>query len=414
MESRRVVITGIGVVSPLGSDVKVFWQRLCAGHSGARRITHFDASNTASKIACEVVDFNVDAFIPKKDQRRTDPFCSYALAGAKLALADSGLDMKREDPTRAGVIVGSGIGGLTTLEVQHRVLLERGPARCSPFMIPQMISNMAAGLIAIDHNMKGPNYSLVSACATAAHSIGEGMRVIQRDEAEIVLAGGSEAAVCLIGIAGFCAMRALSTRNDAPEKASRPFDRDRDGFVMGEGAALVALEELEHARRRGARIYCELAACGNSCDAYHITAPAEGGEGAARAMQRAMYEARMTPADIDYVNAHGTSTELNDRNETAAIKTAFGETHARRVMVSSTKSMTGHLLGAAGGIETAACALALYHGVVPPTINYETPDPDCDLDYVPNTAREARIRACLNNSLGFGGHNCSLLLKRLT
>jgi 3-oxoacyl-[acyl-carrier-protein] synthase II len=298
-----------------------------------------------------------------------------------------------------------------TLEVQHSTLLNRGPDRCSPFMIPQMISNIAAGLIAIEHGMKGPNYSVTSACASAAHSIGDGLRIIQRGDSDVIVAGGAEATVCALGIAGFCAMRALSTRNDAPEKASRPFDKDRDGFVMGEGAGIVILEDLEHARKRGARIYCELSGYGATCDANHITAPAEGGEGAARAMAIAMKDGGVTPDDVDYVNAHGTSTELNDKNETAAIKTAFGLERAKKIMVSSTKSMTGHLLGAAGGIETVACALALKNGIAPPTINYTTPDPDCDLDYVPNTARPAKLRAALNNSLGFGGHNCSLLLK---
>jgi 3-oxoacyl-[acyl-carrier-protein] synthase II len=376
-----------------------------------RKITHFDASKMAAQIAAEVVEFDIDQFIPKKEQRRMDPFCHYAVAGAKLALQDSGLQMSAEDPTRVGVIVSSGIGGLMTLEVQHSTLLNRGPDRCSPFMIPQMISNIAAGLIAIEHGMKGPNYSVTSACASAAHSIGDGLRIIQRGDSDVIVAGGAEATVCALGIAGFCAMRALSTRNDAPEKASRPFDKDRDGFVMGEGAGIVILEDLEHARKRGARIYCELSGYGATCDANHITAPAEGGEGAARAMAIAMKDGGVTPDDVDYVNAHGTSTELNDKNETAAIKTAFGLERAKKIMVSSTKSMTGHLLGAAGGIETVACALALKNGIAPPTINYTTPDPDCDLDYVPNTARPAKLRAALNNSLGFGGHNCSLLLK---
>jgi 3-oxoacyl-[acyl-carrier-protein] synthase II len=399
------------VVSPLGTDLNRFWERLLNGTSGVRKITHFDASKMAAQIAAEVVEFDIDQFIPKKEQRRMDPFCHYAVAGAKLALQDSGLQMSAEDPTRVGVIVSSGIGGLMTLEVQHSTLLNRGPDRCSPFMIPQMISNIAAGLIAIEHGMKGPNYSVTSACASAAHSIGDGLRIIQRGDSDVIVAGGAEATVCALGIAGFCAMRALSTRNDAPEKASRPFDKDRDGFVMGEGAGIVILEDLEHARKRGARIYCELSGYGATCDANHITAPAEGGEGAARAMAIAMKDGGVTPDDVDYVNAHGTSTELNDKNETAAIKTAFGLERAKKIMVSSTKSMTGHLLGAAGGIETVACALALKNGIAPPTINYTTPDPDCDLDYVPNTARPAKLRAALNNSLGFGGHNCSLLLK---
>ncbi len=411
METRRVVVTGLGVVSPLGCELNTFWQRLTAGYSSVRRITRFDASALTSQIAAEVLDFNVDAFIPKKEQRRMDPFCHYGVAAARMAIADAGLDVKAEDPTRLGVIAGSGIGGLSTLEAQHTVLMEKGPDRCSPFMIPQMIINMVAGLIAIEHGLKGPNYSVVSACASAAHCLGDALRVIQRGEADVLVSGGAEATITPIGMAGFCSMRALSTRNDAPEKASRPFDANRDGFVMGEGAGMLVLEELEHARRRGARIYCELAGYGATCDANHITAPAEGGEGAARAMMLAMKDAGLTPADVDYINAHGTSTDLNDKNETAAIKTALGMEQARRVMVSSTKSMTGHLLGAAGGVESIACALAIYHGMVPPTINYETPDPECDLDYVPNTARPFKVRAALNNSLGFGGHNATLAFR---
>jgi 3-oxoacyl-[acyl-carrier-protein] synthase II len=365
-----------------------------------------------AQIAAEVVEFEIDKYISKKEQRRMDPFCHYAVAASKLAMADSGLTMSSEDPTRVGCMIGSGIGGLQTLEEQHSILLSRGPSRCSPFMIPQMIVNMAAGLVAIDLGLKGPNYCVVSACASGAHSIGEAMRQIQRGDADAMVAGGTEATICPLGIAGFASMRALSTRNDAPEKACRPFDKDRDGFIMGEGAGIVVVEEYEHAKKRGARIYCELGGYGATCDASHITAPAEGGEGATRAMQNAIRDAGLTPTDVDYVNAHGTSTPLNDKNETAAIKGALGE-HARKVMVSSTKSMTGHLLGAAGGIETVICALALKNGVVPPTMNYETPDPDCDLDYVPNVARNVKIRVALNNSLGFGGHNCSLLLKAL-
>ena len=412
MSTRRVVVTGLGVVSPLGCDVNVFWQRLCAGTSGLGKITKFDASAMATQIAAEVKEFEIDKYIPKKEQRRMDPFCHYAVAAGKLAMADSGIQMSAEDPHRVGCMVGSGVGGLITMEDQHSVLLQKGPDRCSPFMIPQMIVNMASGLIAIEHGMKGPNFCVVSACASGAHSIGEAVRKIQHGDADVMLAGGTEAVICPLGIAGFSAMRAMSTRNDDPMKASRPFDKDRDGFIMGEGAGIVIIEEYEHAVKRGAKIYCELAGYGATCDANHITAPAPGGEGAARAMSNAIRDAGMTPDMIDYVNAHGTSTPLNDKNETAAIKVALGE-HSRKVMVSSTKSMTGHLLGAAGGLETVICALAIKTGVVPPTINYTTPDPDCDLDYVPNTARQAKVRACLNNSLGFGGHNCSLLLKAL-
>lgn len=408
---RRAVITGIGVVSPLGCELKTFWDRIKAGYSGIRRIQKFDASRLAAQIAGEVIEFNPDAFVPKKEQRRMDEFSLFAMAAAKMAMTDSGIDMKTENPERIGAIVGSGIGGLQTLETQHSILKEKGPDRCSPFMIPQMIANMAGGLIAIEFNMKGPNYAVVSACASSAHSLGDALRLIQRGDADVMISGGAEATVCEIGIAGFCALRALSTRNDAPEKASRPFDKDRDGFVMGDGAALLVVEELERAKKRGAKIYAELAGFGMSCDAFHMTAPADDGEGAGRAMKNAIKDAGMTADGIDYINAHGTSTPLNDKIETRAIKGALGE-QAKKVMISSSKSMTGHLLGAAGGIETAVCALALRDQIAPPTINYTTPDPDCDLDYVPNTARQARIRACLNNSLGFGGHNACLLLKK--
>jgi 3-oxoacyl-[acyl-carrier-protein] synthase II len=413
MDTRRVVITGMGLVSPLGCALKPFWDRIRSGASGIRRISRFDPSGYATQIAAEVVEFDLNAYVPRKEQKRMDPYSHYAMAAAKLAVADSGVDMSREDARRVGVIVGSGIGGLHTLEAQHSVLIQKGPDRCSPFMIPQMICNMAGGLIAIEYGMKGPNYAVVSACATAAHCMGDAMILIQRGNADVMVAGGSEAAVTPLGIAGFCALRALSTRNDDPQKASRPFDAGRDGFVMGEGSGVLVLEELEHAKKRGARIYCELAGYGVSCDAFHMTAPDDAGEGAARSMKLAIENARLTPGDIDYVNAHGTSTELNDRCETAAIKAALGEARARQIMVSSTKSMHGHLLGAAGGVESIVCALAIQHQVAPPTTNYETPDPSCDLDYVPNTARPARIRACLNNSFGFGGHNATLVLKEL-
>jgi len=392
--------------------LEVFWEALKNGESGIRRIDHFDPEAFAVQIAGQVRDFNPDDYLSSKEQRRVDRFCWYALAAARKAMDDSGLDGSVETPERMGAIVGSGIGGLRTFENQHSVLRDRGPSRCSPFVIPQMISNMPAGLIAIEHNLKGPNYAAVSACATGAHGIGQAMRIIQRGDADIMLAGGAEAAVTEMGIAGFAAMKALSRRNDEPMRASRPFEKDRDGFVMGEGAAIVVLEDMEHAKARGARIYCEVAGFGMTCDAYHVTAPAETGEGAARAMGLAMKDAGVGPEGVDYINAHGTSTQLNDRVETRAIKAVLGEECSRKVMVSSTKSMTGHQLGAAGGIESAVCALVLLHGVVPPTINYETPDPDCDLDYVPNSAREAEINVCLNNSLGFGGHNACLLFRR--
>lgn len=411
MSSHKAVITGMGVVSPLGCDLNAFWKRLCDGVSGIRTISNFDAAAMDSRIAGEVAEFDVDKFISKKEQRRMDPFCYFALAAAQMAVEDSGLNFAAEDLYRCGTIVGSGIGGLQTLELQHKTLLERGPSRCSPFMIPQMIINMASGLIAIAHQLKGPNFAVVTACASSTHCIGEALRILQRGEADVIVTGGAEATVSPLGIAGFCAMHALSTRNDAPAKACRPFDAGRDGFVMGEGAGIVVLETLEHASKRGAKIYAEVAGYGATCDANHITAPVEGGEGAARAMTLAMRDGGLTPDDVDYVNAHGTSTKLNDMTETAAIKGALGEARARKIMVGSSKSMTGHMLGAAGAIEAIVCALTIKHGVVTPTINFETPDPQCDLDYVPNTARAAKVRACLNNSLGFGGHNATLLLK---
>jgi len=403
----------MGVITPIGSTLDSFWASAKAGKSGVCQITRFDVSAYDVKIAAEVKDFNPDAFIAKKEQRRMDMYCQYAVAAAKMAMQDSGLDMAAENPDRAGVIAGSGIGGLQTLEIQHTILREKGPGRCSPFMIPQMISNIAAGMIAIDFNMKGPNYSVISACATAAHCAGDALRLIQRGDADIMIAGGAEATICGLGIAGFASMKALSTRNDDPAHASRPFDRERDGFVMGEGAAMLVIEELEHAKKRNARIYCELAGFGMTCDANHITAPIEDGSGAGRAMSLAMSEAGVTPDQVTYINAHGTSTPLNDKVETLAIKRALGDENARRVMVSSTKSMTGHMLGAAGGIESVVCAMAIRDGIVPPTANYEFPDPDCDLDYVPNTARQADVKVCLNNSLGFGGHSACLLFRKL-
>lgn len=413
MDKRRVVITGVGVISPIGSTLQKFWDSLQNGRSGIGTISHFDASEYASQVAGEVDDFDVNAFVPRKEQRRMDRFSHFAVGAAKMAMDDAGFDRDKEDPTRMGAIVGSGIGGLETLETQHKSLMNRGPRRCSPFMIPQMITNIASGLIAIEHKLQGPNYAVVSACATAAHSMGDAMHVIERNEADVMLAGGAEAAVCPLAIGGFAAMKALSTRNDDPSTASRPFDKDRDGFVMGEGSAILVLEEYEHAKARGAEIYCELAGFGQTCDAYHMTAPAESGEGAQRAITMAMAAAGLNPADIDYINAHGTSTPLNDKTETRAIKSALGEDDARRVMVSSSKSMTGHLLGAAAGVESIACALAIKHGIVPPTINQITADPECDLDYVPNAAREATVRAALNNSLGFGGHNACLCMKQV-
>jgi 3-oxoacyl-[acyl-carrier-protein] synthase II len=412
MESnRRIVVTGLGLVSPLGCDVPLFWERIKAGQSGIRTITKFDTTKFETTIAGEVTEFNVDAFIEKKEQRRMDPYTHYAIAASKLAFKDSGLDMGHEDPTRGGVCIGSGVGGLQTLQTQHAIYMEKGPGRLSPFMIPQMISNMAAGMVGIALGFKGGNWGAVSACASAAHSIGDALKMIRDDDADFAVAGGAEAAICELGMAGFSVMKALSTRNAEPTKASRPFDLNRDGFVMGEGSAILVLEELEHAKKRGARIYCEILSLGATCDAHHMTAPADDGEGAARAMKMALKNARLRPDEVDYINAHGTSTPLNDRCETAAIKSVFGE-HARKLMISSTKSMTGHLLGAAAAIESVACVLAIRDDIVPPTINYETPDPNCDLDYVPNQARQKSVRVVLNNALGFGGHNASLAFRK--
>lgn len=409
---RRVVITGIGVVSPVGSSLEAFWSNIKAGKSGIDRISNFDASAYDSQIAGQVKDFDVDAYVDKKEQRRVDRYCHFAYGAAHMAFEDSGLDMSVENPIRCGAVIGSGIGGLTTLQQQHKILIERGPGKCSPFMIPQMIVNMASGLVAIKYNLKAPNFAVVSACASAAHAMGEAMHIIQRNEADVMFAGGAEASVCELAVAGFGAMRALSTRNNEPQRASRPFDAERDGFIIAEGAGIFVIEELEHAKARGAEIYCEIAGFGMSCDASHMTAPAEDGEGATRAMKMAMDMGGINSCDVTYINAHGTSTPLNDKTETAAIKGALGE-HARKVMISSSKSMTGHLLGAAAGIESAVCALSIKDGVVSPTINYENPDPSCDLDYVPNTAREADVKVTLNNSLGFGGHNACLAFRKM-
>jgi 3-oxoacyl-[acyl-carrier-protein] synthase II len=411
MSERRVVITGIGVVTPLGSDLEVFWQNLLEGRSGIGPVTRFDITNYDSKIGGEAKDFKPEEVIPVKELRRTDRFVQFAAVAAKKAVVDSGLVLAQEDPERIGVIVGSGIGGMETIIDQVGILLNKGPQRVSPFMIPMLIVDMASGYVSMLFGAKGPNLAVVSACATATHSLGEAARAIIHNDADVMIAGGTEAAITPMGYAGFCAMRALSTRNDDPQHASRPFDKGRDGFVMGEGAGVCILESLEHAKRRGARIYCEIAGYGVTGDAYHMSAPAPEGEGAARAMAMALRRAHLNPEQINYLNAHGTSTPMGDKCETAAIKAVFG-VHAKAVAVSSTKSMTGHLLGASGGVETAVCALAIRDGIIPPTINYETPDTDCDLDYVPNKARELKVDICLNNSLGFGGHNAALVLKR--
>jgi 3-oxoacyl-[acyl-carrier-protein] synthase II len=411
MSERRVVITGLGVISPLGCELDLFWQNLINGRSGIVPITRFDITSFDCKIGGEIRDFAPDQFMPAKEVRRTDRFTHYAVAAARKAIADARLEMDREDVNRVGVLIGSGIGGMETIEEQVGTLLKKGPQRVSPFMIPMLIVNMASGYVSMLLGAKGPNLAVVSACATATHALGEAARAIVHNDADVMIAGGSEAAITQMGYAGFCAMRAMSTRNDQPEKASRPFDAGRDGFVMGEGAGVCILESLDHAKRRGAPIYCELAGYGITGDAYHMSAPAPEGEGAARAMAMALRHAQLNPEEIDYINAHGTSTPVGDKCETQAIKAVFGG-HARKLAVSSTKSMTGHLLGAAGAIETAACALAIRHNLVPPTINYEQPDPDCDLDYVPNHARPMEVRACVNNSLGFGGHNASLVVKK--
>ena len=411
MSERRVVITGIGIITPLGNDLNVFWQNLLAGKSGIGPVTRFDATNFDSKIGGEVKDFNAEGFMPAKETRRTDRFTQYAIGAARKAVADSKMELSKEDLNRVGVIVGSGIGGMETIEEQAGILLKKGPQRVSPFMIPMLIVNMASGYISMLLGVKGPNLAVVSACATATHALGEAARAIVHNDADVMIAGGSEAAITQLGYAGFCSMRAMSTRNDEPERASRPFDAQRDGVVMGEGAGVCILESLEHAKRRGAHIYCEIAGYGITGDAYHMSAPAPEGEGAARSMAMALRHAHLNPEQISYINAHGTSTPVGDKCETQAIKTVFGA-HAKKLVVSSTKSMTGHLLGAAGAVETAVCALAIQNNIVPPTINYENPDPECDLDYVPNKAREMNVFACVNNSLGFGGHNATLIVKR--
>lgn len=408
---RRVVITGLGIVSPLGHELDTFWDRLLAGDCGIDRISAFDASQHDSQIAAEVREFNaVPAFPSAKEVRRTDRFAQFGVYAGYTALRDSGLDLERLDRDEAGVLIGSGIGGLSTLEAQHKVLLERGPGRLSPFLIPMLILNMASGLFSMYYRLRGPNLATCSACATSSHAIGEAWRTIKMGDAKVMFAGGTEATIVPLGIGGFCAMKALSTRNDEPRRSSRPFDAERDGFVMGEGAGVVVLEELEHARARGARIYCELVGYGNTADASHMTAPAPEGEGAARCMRMALRSAGIRPDEVSYINAHGTSTLQGDICETQAIKTVFAE-HARVLAVSSTKGATGHMLGAAGAVELAACAKAIQTNVVPPTINYEHPDPECDLEYVPNAAREMPVRIAISNSFGFGGHNASLVVR---
>jgi 3-oxoacyl-[acyl-carrier-protein] synthase II len=408
---RRIAVTGLGLVTPLGTGVEKTWKALCAGESGIGRITKFDPTGYDAQIAGEVRDFDPAQFIEKKEIKKMDTFIHYAVGAAQLAMDDAGLKVASEEATKVGVYIGSGIGGLGSIEHYHNVLKEKGPGRVSPFFIPMTVINLASGQVAIRIGAKGPNSSVVTACATGNHCIGDAFRLIQRGDADVMVAGGAEAAITPLGVSGFAAAKALSSRNEEPTKASRPFDKDRDGFVLGEGAGVVVMEELEHARRRGARIYGEVIGYGMNSDAYHITAPPESGEGAVRCMELAFKDAGIGIDQIGYINAHGTST-MADAIETRAIKKVFGE-QAFRIPVSSTKSMTGHLLGAAGGIEAVFCLLALFHGILPPTINLENPDPACDLDYVPNRARPAAIKAALSNSFGFGGVNACLIFKRL-
>ena len=409
---RRVVVTGLGVVSSLGHDAETFWKNIIDGRCGVDRITAFDPSGYDCQIAAEVRNFDpVAAFPSAKEIRRSDRYSQFGIFAGYQALKDSGLDLERVNRDEIGVFLGSGIGGLSTTEEQHKILLARGPGRLSPFTIPMLILNMASGLFSMYYKLRGPNLATCSACATATHAIGEAWRTIKMGDAQVMFAGGTEATIVPMGIGGFCAMKAMSTRNDDPKKSSRPFDLGRDGFVMGEGAGVVVLEDLEHAKARGARIYCEIAGYGNTADANHMTAPSPGGEGAARCMKMALRSARLNPSDISYVNAHGTSTPQGDICETQAIKTVFGD-HARKLAVSSTKGATGHMLGAAGAVEMAICAKAIQSQIAPPTINLENPDPLCDLDYVPHIARPMPITAIVNNSFGFGGHNATVIARK--
>ena len=411
---RRVVITGLGVASPLGNTAEDLWRNIIASQCGIDRITHFDAAAFDTQIAAEVKDFVPGpAFPSPKEVRRADRFSQFGIYAGWQALINSGLDLTKTNLDEVGVFLGSGIGGLQTVEDQHKILLEKGPSRLSPFMIPMLILNMSSGLFSMFYKLRGPNVATCSACATATHAIGEAWRTLKMGDAQVMFAGGTEATIVPLGIGGFCAMKAMSTRNAEPKRSSRPFDVDRDGFVMGEGAGVVVLEELEHAKARGAKIYCELLGYGNTADANHMTAPSPEGEGAARCMRMALRSARLNPTDISYINAHGTSTPQGDICETQAIKTVFGD-HARQLAVSSTKGATGHMLGAAGAVETALCAKAIETGIAPPTLNLDNPDPQCDLDYVPHTAREMKIDAVVNNSFGFGGHNATLILRRFS
>jgi len=408
---RRVVLTGMGSVTPLGLNTDEFWQGLISGKSGGGKITQFDTSNYATKIAAEVKGFNAQDHFEPKEVRRLDPYTQYAIISAREAITRSGLNFEAENRDRVGVIIGSGIGGMLSFETEMTKLITNGPRRISPFFIPQMISDIAAGHISMEFGLKGPNYATVSACATSGHAVGAAFMAIQRGDADIMVSGGSEAAVTPMGIGGFNAMKAISTNNDNPEKASKPFDLNRDGFLMGEGAGVVILEELEHARARGADIIAEMSGVGFTADAYHLTAPAPGGEGAVRAMKLCIEDGGLTIDDIDYINAHGTSTPYNDKNETIAIKTVFGD-RAYDLAISSTKSMTGHMLGAAGSVELISAAMAMQHDTIPPTINYETPDPECDLNYTTNKATKRSVGAAISNTFGFGGHNACLCIKK--
>jgi 3-oxoacyl-[acyl-carrier-protein] synthase II len=411
VEPRRVVLTGLGALTPVGNTTEEFWSAITQGKSGVGPITRFDTTGYPTRIAGEVRNFDEGKYVDKKEARRLDPYLKYAVATSVMAVEDAAIDSGKVDSTRFGVCIGSGIGGITTLIDGEDARREKGPDRVSPFVVPMLIINMASGLVSMRFGAKGPNSSVVTACATGNHAIGDAFKMIERDDADVMIAGGAEAMIVPLTIAGFCSMKAMSTRNDEPEKASRPFDAGRDGFVCGEGAGIVVLESLEHAVRRDARIYAELVGYGMTSDAHHMTAPDPDGDGAARAMQMALRDAGVEPDVVGYINAHGTSTPYNDKFETIAIKRVFGD-HARKLAVSSTKSMTGHLLGAAGGVEAVATALALHHGLLPPTINYERPDPDCDLDYVPNQARKVDVEYALSNAFGFGGTNATLLFRR--
>ncbi|MTI79846.1 MAG: beta-ketoacyl-ACP synthase II [Firmicutes bacterium] len=409
--SKRVVITGMGAITPVGIGLEKFWSALTDGVSGIDKISSFDPSDYKTQIAGEVKDFTPSDYINKKEARRMDRFTQFAVAATGMAFKHAEMDLNKIKKDRVGVILGSGIGGMDTLWQQSKTLINRGPGRVSPLLVPMMIANMGAGQVAISYGLQGPNLTAVSACASSNNAIGDACKALQHGDADVMVAGGTEAPITPLSVAGFCAMKAMSTRNDEPKKASRPFDAERDGFVMGEGAGILILETLEHAQARGAKIYAEIVGYGSTCDAYHITAPDPEGDGAARAMQIAIADGGLKTEDVDYINAHGTSTMLNDKLETMAIKRVFGE-HARKLSVSSTKSMTGHLLGAAGGVEAVACVLAIVNGVVPPTINYEVPDPECDLDYTTNGARERDIKVAISNSLGFGGHNVTTVYKK--